>query len=286
MSMTPSVFKARLNSILKDNAIERFVSNKKRGALNTKRLYKIANSEKIFKEKEERKGKDYSVTLLLDVSGSMSSKMPIVKQATIDLLSIFDKLNIPTSVYCFGEVTRQAKKFSEKFSASSVNELIQKAYKLNYHLCCNYDCKAYDLEFDSSIKRSDRRCPDCGGDNLAQWDNNGGTNDAYALHVVANEVCKVYAKNILIVLTDGRGDTFSYDDKRHIGLVKFSEIRNIKFVLKKLYKDYKDLIVVAVDINSGHCENVYGKQNSYYIEKGEETFKAVTTLLARKIKRV
>lgn len=278
--MTPSVFKQRMNSILRDNAIERFVSNKKKGTLNTKRIYKISNSEKIFKQKEERKGKDYSITLILDASGSMMGSESTVIESTNSLLQQFEKMNIPTSVYSFGKVVRKIKSFNDKPNEKQLGKLYWDTRRLKFWRCN----KCFNFDFVIEKVGGINQCPNCKERVNYKSDNSGGTADALALHIVCNEVCHVYTKNIVVVLTDGDGDDIRGDSSK-IGNLVLEDLKNTKTVLNKMYKKYSDLIVIAVDIHSGHCEKVYGKQNSYYIREASEIFEAVSKLLARKIKR-
>lgn len=278
--MRESTFKSRLNSILKDNATERFIGNKKKGKINTKRLYKILDSGKIFKKKEERKGKDYSITLLLDASGSMQMSADDVAKSVAHIGNALNGTDIPFSVYSFSKCVRLIKTFDEKYDERNVTRLYHKSFSTTFTNC--YNCFQYDIqtvknEFGKQI------CPHCGSDQIER-DGNGGTNDALALHTVGNEVHKKYKKNILIVLTDGSGDNIS-SSRYLIGKSKFSDMKNNRTVLFKLHKKYEDLIVLGISLGADYTQEVYGKRFSRAIRTPSEVFTAVAKLLASHIKR-
>lgn len=278
--MNEPTFRTKLNSILKDNAIERFVGNKKKGKVNTKRLYKIGDSRKIFKQKEERKGKDYSITLLLDASGSMKSSQSEVMSAVGHIGNALNKTDIPFSVYAFADCTRLIKTFEEKYDERRVRGHYYDMFDLEYYCC--YNCNQFDIP-KKVDKHGDLICPYCGSDSVHDR-SNGGTNDALALHIVGTEVHKAYKKNIMIVVTDGAGDDLEGDEWSY-GKVKFDTIKNNRTVINKLHKKYDGLILLAISIGGSYVRPVYGGQYSQDIKKPQEVFNAVAKLLSRHITR-
>jgi cobalamin biosynthesis protein CobT len=292
--MTESTFKTRLNSILKDNAIERFVGGKKKGTINTKRLYKITDSKKIFKQREERKGKDYSISFLLDASGSMNSTRDTVSESLAHIGNALNKTDIPFSIYSFSDCTRLIKTFEDKYNRDDVTRLYNKTFHESFYHCNN--CHQYDLpvknnchQYDLPVKKVKRAkgqnhppCPYCGF--TLSTHSNGGTNDALALHIVGTEVHKAYKKNILVVITDGSGDYIGSRNYMY-GKVAFSKLQNNRTVIHQLHKSYKDLILLAISIGGDYTKAVYGQQYSKNIKRPDEIFNAVAQLLARHIKR-
>lgn len=279
-TMSESTFRTRLNSILKDNAIERYVGNKKKGKINTKRLYKINESKKMFKLKEERKGKDYSISFLLDVSGSMSGRMADMCESMGHVCNALKKTDIPFSVYTFSDVVRLVKSFKEKYNQAHVDNLIRKSKHLYFYTCG--DCRHKDVPIPWDSNKSEVLCPDC---NKIMWhDSNGGTNDALALHVVGHEVHKAYKKNILIVLTDGCGSNLDGSAWR-TGKVLYSELKNNRTVINKLHKEYEGLILLGISLGGDFTDHVYGKQYSANIQNTKDIFPTVAKLLSRHIKR-
>lgn len=269
--MTPQVFKNKLNSVLKDNATERFSFNKKKGKLNNKRLYKIDLSQKIFKVKDERKGKDYSITFLLDNSGSMCGDLDTVMESTDKIAKVLDKLKIDFSVYCFGSVVRLIKDFNEKYT-ENVSKLYDEAYHIDVYYCLH--CKIYDNE---------ENCIKCG--KKCNSSSNRSTADAVALHTICNRVTKRSKKNIVIILTDGEGDTISYNEY-YINNLKIKSLHNVKTVINKFKKQNDDLIILCVGINLSSAREVYGRNNTEIIDDADEAYDAFIKLLQKTIKRV
>lgn len=244
--MQNSTFKQRINSVLKDNAIERYTKNKKKGKLDFRSIHKIALSNKIFKQKEERKGKDYSITLLLDRSASMDNVEKIVASIAQDFQEIFTEVNIPNSFYCFTDDTYKLKDFQENI----------KDVKNGY-------LKVYSA----------------------------GTDDAYALHVVGNEITKKYKKNILIVLTDGQGNDYS---NREEGVftkngVDLAKLKNAKTVTKGLLKNHKDLEIFCLGIGdqslNKYVKDVYGSKRAITISTIDQARVNIIKLISRIIKK-
>ena len=66
-------FKARLNSVMSDNRYDRRLNHRTRGKLDMTGLHRVgAGATNVFSQKQARKGKNYNIVLLVDVSGSMS----------------------------------------------------------------------------------------------------------------------------------------------------------------------------------------------------------------------
>ena len=252
--MQKSTFKQRLNSTLKDNAIERYISGKKKGRLDFNKVHKIVLSNKIFKQKEERKGKDYSITLLLDRSGSMDSQEKQVANIAQDFTKIFMSLNIPTSVYAFHDNVFKLKSFGEK-----QNDVMQ-AY---LRICSQ------------------------------------GTDDAYALHVVGNEITKAKKKNILIVLTDGQGTDYTrpaYADyyntpERQLTRegVNLIALKNAKSVAKGLIKINSDLEILCLAVGGEslkkYAGEVYGAKKVICVTNVNEARQGIIKLINKVIKK-
>jgi hypothetical protein len=73
-----NVFKRKISNVMRDNMYARTVDGHKSGKLSTSKLYKLfTGSTKLFKRKQERQNKKYSVSLVIDVSGSMRNGKPL-----------------------------------------------------------------------------------------------------------------------------------------------------------------------------------------------------------------
>ena len=241
-TMRAPVFRAHLQSILKDNAIERFVSGQKKGTLNTKRLYKISHSDKIFKQKQERKGKDYGVALIVDVSGSMSERLADAIRSASQIIEQLNIAKVPVWAYTFSECTRQVYAHTEVFNKTSFKNDVMNQYRGGFLVCkgCNeYDCGA------------DHKCQNT----QKSYCSNGGTKDALALHLVSQEVHKRNKKNIIIVITDGQGD-WGYSEHWHYRGMKLSELVGTKTVIARIRKAHEDTIVCGISLSGNFTDKV------------------------------
>lgn len=307
--MNTNTFKKRLGSTMRDNALERFVSNRKKGKLDFRKIHKISHSTSIFKQKEERKGKDYSVTFLLDASGSMfgggwgegEARSEVLLQAMEKLAPVFEELDIPLAIYSFNCLTFLLKDFNQKVGK---NGELRKDYnasrRVKYGVCGGYaggcgnehilteqeliDYKQAEKarRQNSYSNRYEWRCDKCGRYSTYISQTEGGTNDALALHIVGNAICKRNKKNILIVITDGDG---GLDPNHSFNGIPFSKLVNAETVLRGLHRKYKDLIVLGIGINTGATSRVYGNANTVQIKNATEVFPQVIKLLFKNIKR-
>lgn len=75
--MKVNAFYTRIGSIMKDNMYDRTVVGFRSGKIANKTIYKtqIENQTKIFSRKQERANKQYAISILVDISGSMNDYM-------------------------------------------------------------------------------------------------------------------------------------------------------------------------------------------------------------------
>lgn len=280
--MEQVVFKRKLDSILKDNAINRYIGGKTKGKLNTKRLYKISESKKIFRQKEERKGKDYSFTLLLDASGSMDGTRAEITETAVDKLGkVFDQIKVLYSIFTFSDVPRMIKGFDEKYNKKHSISYRKSVSRLPYTYCEACDSKDVDKDTHNCIlkKHNNRKKfgTSCGG----------STNDSIALHVAGDYTLKHAKKNIMIVITDGDGNNLSYygDHCLYQDKIPLNKIANAKTVLKRIRKENPEAIILAIGISSEHVFDVYGRRYSKNIIDVNQLFDSVVSIISSNIKR-
>lgn len=74
--MRINAFYNRIGSVMKDNMYDRTVVGYRSGSIANRTLYKtqIENQTRVFARKQERENKQYSISILLDVSGSMKGE--------------------------------------------------------------------------------------------------------------------------------------------------------------------------------------------------------------------
>jgi len=86
-----SVLSRKLGRILKDNEAERYSGNYRSGKLNHKSLYKWkTGASRIFSRKVERNKKDYVVSIVVDISGSMQGER--IETAFVGAVLIWSEL--------------------------------------------------------------------------------------------------------------------------------------------------------------------------------------------------
>ncbi len=203
--MNDPTFQRLLQSILFDNMYDRYVGHRKTGKLSMKTLSKISFSDKLFKKREERLHKNYSIALLVDCSGSMrdDARYKFAFESAEKLSKHLASAKIPHAIYGFNTVTAQIKPFGV---SAGVN--IYK--KLELILCelsafWNEETGKYlghNIDF-KNLKTIDR-------DKIIKgnpWDSHGGSgynNDSYAVRKVANDLLKEKGTKVMIVLSDGQ----------------------------------------------------------------------------------
>lgn len=107
---------ALINSILKDNAIKRYNRPFKRGKLDAKRMYKYISTDnlRIFKRPRVVSEKNYLMTIVVDMSGSMyGSRAQYAKEGTIVLAETLERLGFPYEIIGYNGNTYNFKKFDE-----------------------------------------------------------------------------------------------------------------------------------------------------------------------------
>lgn len=96
-------FVRELSSVMRDNMYKRVIPKRKRGKLDDKRLWRAHTGQiNLFKQKHEKKNKNYRVTLLLDISSSMSGqKINIARDALYAIGLNLEKAGISVQVRAF-----------------------------------------------------------------------------------------------------------------------------------------------------------------------------------------
>lgn len=108
-----------------DNKYDRFVKNRRTGKLDTRSLYKVSTSSKLFKKREARKNKDYAVSLVVDCSGSMGGdKISMAAESAEKLSHHLARIGIPHNVVGFHVEAREFKPFNAKEKPNLKNEII------------------------------------------------------------------------------------------------------------------------------------------------------------------
>lgn len=103
-----------LESTLKQNLSSRYRGGKIRGKLNQKTLVKYRTSKALYKSKDRVSGLDYTVSILVDVSGSMHGEKALAAAQTVNNIShSLEKLGIEYRVIAFNLHVFNLKEFSQ-----------------------------------------------------------------------------------------------------------------------------------------------------------------------------
>lgn len=124
--MNDVTFSRLLSSVMLDNKYDRFVKNRRTGKLDTRSLYKIETSSKLFKRKEARKNKNYAVSLVVDCSGSMAGdgKIKMAGDSAQKLSEHLSKIGIKHNIVTFATHVHEIKKFDTSTSKDIAEKII------------------------------------------------------------------------------------------------------------------------------------------------------------------
>lgn len=277
--MREHVFAGAVNSILTDNKYDRFVGNKKRGKINFNDLAKIGYSEKIFKKKEARKNKDYSVLILCDASGSMGesdsygkSRYDVVAESIEFLTEALGKTPVKFAIWSFAGVVLTVKDFDQEMKGVEAS-----AKYLSHRGDCSVcsHCEIIGMW-------EDHVCPNC--HRMNRTSNASYNCDGLALHLALEEIKTRKGEKIIIVLSDGEADAISFYDWSYMtkdGLTygKFP----IKEVVPKVIKD--KVILCSVGIQSEAVKKIYPPANTRVVNNLNQVCEQIIKLIKPKIKR-
>lgn len=229
--MNDTVFQQKLLSVMTDNRYDRVIPKRRSGKLDHKNAWRVhAGAENVFKQKQERKGKEYSVVLCVDESGSMKhfggGGYDTKFDAAVDLASYMathlQKAGIDFAVIGFNCNVVTHKNFGSKMGAFEL-QLMRQEMDRNYHGC-----------FPSG------------------WTYAHGNHDFVAIEQGLEMLRHRTHGKILISLSDGQPacddcDACGYDEDKH-------EPRNIH----ALIKSYPDVLSVGVGIlQSSHLGSMF-----------------------------
>lgn len=294
--MRAHVLSTKLNSILKDNKFDRYVSGKTRGDMDFASLAKIKFSGKIFKRREARKNKDYKVIVLADASGSMSGSPAQAVRESLNFLSdALEKTEVEYSLWSFAGDVVCLKDFNEK-KKPEVGDMYIQHHQDRFLVECRA-CgshwgvykesvgKTFEELYDSRYDEIQLLCPSCGVQTSCQAQLTAGFNaDGLALHLAQERIEEEGGHHIIIILSDGQADAIpSYDGTymQKDGL-KYGKMQ-IDDVAKKVIK--KGTVLCSIGIDSDDVRRHYPKENTIVIEELRELGDALVKLISKNIHR-
>jgi len=215
--MKDVAFQKLLASVILDNKYDRYVKNRKTGKLDTNSVYKINHSAKLFKKREARKNKDYSVSLVVDCSGSMSgSKIRNAAKSAQNLSHHLCKIGVPNNVVIFHTGVHEIKPFGIKEKKGIEKEIIDEVHG---------ERKVYWFDIDKKVKNvnggkdlykfigltNSWREYETFREDLARrkikynrFEGPGYNSDAEALRIAREFLLKQKGSKIMIFLSDGQ----------------------------------------------------------------------------------
>lgn len=284
--MKAHVLATKINSVLRDNKFDRYVSGKTRGKLDFSQLSKIAYSPKVFKKKEARLNKDYKVIVIADASGSMgySSKYIACGNSLELVANALESTDVEYALWSFNADILSLKDFGEK-KPKSIKALYEKHLEDRMLYTC-MNCYTAFGTFDDDVER----CPECG--NLfhstynSHYLNNGyGYNaDGLALHLAMEHVQKLSGKHIVIVLSDGQADCIPINGAHYLSKEGPTyEQFPLRKVIEKIKKT--DTILCSIGILSDDVNRFYPKENTVVLKDEKELGNALVNLIKKQITR-
>lgn len=218
--MKDPVFQQLLASVILDNKYDRFVKNRKTGKLDTNSLYKINHSNKLFKKKEARKNKDYSVSLVVDCSGSMrGDRIQIAAESAQKLHHHLCRIGVPNNVVVFNAGVYELQPFGIKENKNIKKLVLQEVYYPRYYFWAEskkYNVKSINTgdelqKFLGETLPNDERSYRVLANELnvkgIKYHTNTGTSfnsDSEALRVSREFLLKQKGKKVMIFLSDGQ----------------------------------------------------------------------------------
>lgn len=293
--MNDVTFQRKLLSVLKDNMYQRYVGRKRTGKLDTKKLYRVHTTNRVFKKPVELKGSQYSITVLVDLSGSMSgSKEESARKATIMLSRSLEKVRVPHQIYGFNSALIGLKSFQEKnldedlmkkmMMAQThprrmrINELPKKLRptvtyikKDDYLYGCDHP-DFYQIYESGNFQRLERGAH--------------GNFDGYFVQRVMDTVAGRKGTNIIIMLSDGK-PAHDHGDFKVPSKGKKDKYYLADYPLEGIVHSaiQKGIVFVGIGINSNAVEKYYPPRNTAVVQDLKELYPSIISKLDNLVKR-
>lgn len=271
-----------VRSILSDNKFDRFIGRKTRGKLDTNGLHRFPTNGRIFGQKEERKGKHYTATILVDLSSSMSDSITFASPAAMRFHQLLSEI-IPTQVRGYNVSFHKFVEFEDKLTKKEVETVAKKMVATASDGRHSLGCIAqvgllpngkpkYGL-MNLPLSPEHKRIVESYGNNYTdkQFDTRG-TLDGTAIRTLADQLSAKPGKHIVIVMNDGspgqswRDDVYTWQDGFK------TPYTNANLDLKKAveYAQKRGIMFVGIGIFSDSVEEYYPKKFCTVIEDRDD----------------
>lgn len=121
--MNKVYFKRRLQSILTDNKFDRFVGGYRSGKIEQRKLSRTAvNNNRVFMRRQEKKNKHYSVVLVVDISGSMRSRIGLAAQCVEQVYEGLLSSDVDVAIIAFNSGVEMVKDWDWEINPKDVEQ--------------------------------------------------------------------------------------------------------------------------------------------------------------------
>lgn len=285
--MNTTTFKAHLLSMFKDNMYDRYVGNKRTGKLNTRKIYKVNTTDKVFQRKEERKNKRYNISLLVDCSGSMAGglftepKWEEASNAARRLAETFNNIeNIDLEIVGFNTIDHMIKEFDEPLDLKKkpidliisdiTRERTDSGFK--FHRALYFDEKTKKVELNGNEVNGSYQ-------HLTQ-----GNCDGKTVYEAVERIKERDGKHIIIMLSDGK-PSFDVGFEWHCfdrPKKRYSDY-DLKKIVNQAIKD--GIIFLGIGMKDASVKKYYPPKNTLVINDMctlyPELIKIFSSLLSR-----
>lgn len=295
--MNEPTFSKLLTSVILDNKYDRHVKGKKSGKLDTRSLYKVNHSIKLFKRREERKNKDYVVSIVIDCSSSMGgSKIRSAAHAAESLSKNFANMGIMHSIVLFSSSPYEIRPFSSERIKDVYKKCVgfmggyvyftkilpeHKQWKKEYANGCRIKCigSSIDTTFSQAVKKY-------GVDSKESWERSqGGTLYAPGIATAIETIKKQKGKKIVITLSDGDTAHVSKDDDTELQGTgkKYGDFIDIKKMVNRAIKD--GIEVYSVCIEDDHANQYFPPRRTCSVYDIGQLYDHIVKMIKINLKR-
>lgn len=281
--MNDVTFQRLLQSVLFDNKYDRYVQNRKSGKLNTRKISKISYSDKLFKKKEERKNKNYSIALVVDCSGSMSgTKAKLAFEAAQKLSKHLSSAGVNHCVYAFNTCTVALKNWNSGYDNQIENKLHKflnygRGYFDRYLNFIGHSYTGWTGRFEKlkEVKRTS---------DVWSSDGAGYNNDTHALRYAAKELKKQPGTRIMIVLSDGSPASSAPYQSAEFPKEKYGGCyQNLKKVVSGIIKNGVELH--SIGIMTDEVNNYYPPERTCPVHDLKQIYDHIIKIIKLNLKR-
>lgn len=300
--MRDIAFQKLLSSVMLDNKYDRYVKNRKTGKLDTKSLYKVNTSNKLFKRREERKNKHYAISLVVDCSGSMGGdKIKVAANSAQKLSYHLYKIGIPHNVIVFHAGVFEIKTFDAKQDKTIENRVLGEVgygpedskWYSSYYFSQTETVKNINggkplnkfLGVASGYKeaREFEEKLDGEGVNYRQYDGAGYNTDAEALKIARETLLKQTGKKVMIFLSDGRPAPLSSYNESPVYAGTSQYDYNVKHEVDMTINSGIELF--SIGIKSDAVNGYYPKKRCTVIRSTQELYPEIIRLIKKNLRR-